>query len=141
MDSITHQGRAESPTEPASTGLIGDRGTASQATPWVDGCVHFEHAGSVAGNDVGGPANPATAPVAMSSYRLLVCLAILGWSVRDLARRTGRHQTTVVRWAKSLSPVPGKEAAWLETLVAFHVAHPAPRRSSADTPSQTMIDH
>ncbi len=63
----------------------------------------------------------------MSSYRLLVCLAILGWSERELARRADRHQTTITRWVKGLSPVPGEEAAWLETLVAFHVAHPAPR--------------
>jgi len=64
----------------------------------------------------------------MSSYRLLVCLAILGWSERELARRADRHQTTIARWVKGLSPVPGEEATWLETLVAFHVAHPAPRR-------------
>ncbi len=63
----------------------------------------------------------------MSSYRLLVCLAILGWSERELARRADRHQTTIARWVKGLSPVPGEEAAWLETLAAFHVAHPAPR--------------
>ena len=63
----------------------------------------------------------------MSSYRLLVCLAILGWSERELARRAGQHQTTIVRWVKGLSPVRGEEAAWLETLVAFHIAHPAPR--------------
>jgi len=60
----------------------------------------------------------------MSSYRLLVCLTIIGWSDRNLARRTGRHQTTVVRWAKGLSPVPDEVAAWLETLAAFHLAHP-----------------
>ena len=63
----------------------------------------------------------------MSSYRLLVCLAILGWSERELARRAGQHQTTVVRWAKGHSPVPGEVAVWLETLVAFHIAHPAPQ--------------
>ncbi len=62
----------------------------------------------------------------MSSYRLLVCLAILGWSERELARRSDRHQTTITRWVKGLSPMPGEEAAWLETLAAFHVAHPAP---------------
>lgn len=70
---------------------------------------------------------PATAPVVMSSRRLLVCLSTLGWSVRDLARRLGRHQTTVARWANAISPVPGDVAAWLETLAAFHIAHPAPR--------------
>jgi len=47
----------------------------------------------------------------MSSYRLLICLAIIGWSDRNLARRIGRPQTTVVRWAKGLSPVPGDVAA------------------------------
>jgi len=60
----------------------------------------------------------------MSSYRLLVCLTIIGWSDRNLARRTGRHQTIVVRWAKGLSPVPDEVATWLETLAAFHLAHP-----------------
>ena len=64
----------------------------------------------------------------MSSYRLLVCLAILGWSERELARRADRQQTTVVRWVKGLSPVPDEVAMWLETLVAFHMAHPAPWR-------------
>ena len=63
----------------------------------------------------------------MSSYRLLVCLAILGWSERELARRADRHQTTIVRWVRGLSPVPGEVAAWLETLVAFHIANPTPR--------------
>lgn len=64
----------------------------------------------------------------MSSYRLLVCLVILGWSERELARRADRRQTTIVRWVKGLSPVPSEVAAWLETLGAFHIAHPAPRR-------------
>ena len=64
----------------------------------------------------------------MSSYRLLVCLSILGWSERDLARRTKRHQTTIVQWTKDLSPVPGEEAAWLETLPRFHVANTAPQQ-------------
>lgn len=63
----------------------------------------------------------------MSGYRLLVCLSVLGWSVRELARRLGQHQTTVVRWARDLSPVPGDVATWLDTLVAVHLAHPAPR--------------
>lgn len=67
----------------------------------------------------------------MSGYRLLDCLSVLGWSVRELARRLGQHQTTVVRWARSLSPVPGDVAIWLDTLVAFHLAHPAPRSQAA----------
>jgi len=69
----------------------------------------------------------------MSSYRLRICIAILGWSLRDLASRTGRRQTTVMRWANGLSPVPPKVAAWLETLAAFHAAHPAPRPTTRPT--------
>ncbi len=69
----------------------------------------------------------------MSSYRLLVCLAILGWSVRELARRLACHQTTVMRWTGATSPVPDEVAAWLETLTAFHAEHPAPQ---AITPTQ-----
>ena len=99
-----------------------------QAAPPGSGCVHFEHTERGEAENAGAQPEPATAPATMSSYRLLVCLAILGWSERDLARRADRHQTTVVRWVKGLSPVPGEEAAWLETLVAFHIAHPAPHR-------------
>ena len=91
------------------------------------GCVHYEHTGRREAENARAQAEPATAPAVMSSYRLLVCLAILGWSERELARRADRQQTTVVRWVKGLSPVPGEEAAWLEMLVAFHIAHPAPR--------------
>jgi len=91
-------------------------------------CVHFEHAGQRAGEGEARQAEPATPAVAMSSYRLLICLAIIGWSDRNLARRIGRRQTTVARWAKGLSPVPGDVAAWLETLVAFHLAYPGPSK-------------
>jgi len=101
-------------------------------------CVHFEHAGQRAGEREARQAEPATPAITMSSYRLLVCLSVLGWSERDLARRTGRHQTTIVRWAKGLSPVPGEVAAWLETLAAFHIAHPAPRRQQAGTAGHSV---
>jgi len=78
-------------------------------------CVHSEHVGDV----------PAARP--MSSHRLLVCLAVLGWSERELARRTGRHQTTIKRWASGSGAVDDDTAAWLGRLVAFHLTHPAPR--------------
>ena len=78
-------------------------------------CVHFEHVADV----------PAARP--MSSHRLLVCLSVLGWSERELARRTGRHQTTIKRWANGSGAVDDDTAAWLEALAAFHLAHPAPR--------------
>lgn len=99
----------------------------SQAKPRKSDCVHYEHIEPEAIDGVGLSPESATAQAPMSSYRLLVCLAILGWSERELARRADRHQTTITRWARGLAPVPGAEAAWLETLAAFHVAHPAPR--------------
>ena len=68
-----------------------------------------------------------TVSVAMSPRRLLVCLAVLGWPERELARRMGRHQTEVRRWVSGASPVRADVAVWLETLTAFHEAHPAPR--------------
>lgn len=81
-------------------------------------CVHTEHTADVR------PMRP------MSPHRLLVCLAVLGWSERELARRTGRHQTTIKRWTGGGGAVDGDTAAWLENLVAFHLAHPAPRRGA-----------
>lgn len=68
-----------------------------------------------------------TVSVAMSPRRLLVCLAVLGWPERELARRTGRHQTEVRRWVSGASPIRADVAVWLETLTAFHEVHPAPR--------------
>jgi len=70
----------------------------------------------------------------MSSHRLLVCLAALGWTLRELVRRLGCHRTTAMRWASGQSPVPDDVATWLETLVAFHAEHPAPRRSLVSAP-------
>lgn len=63
----------------------------------------------------------------MSSHRLLICLSVLGWSVRELARRMAQSQSTVARWAGGTVDVPWKVAAWLEVLVAFHLKNPAPR--------------
>jgi ribosome-binding protein aMBF1 (putative translation factor) len=64
---------------------------------------------------------------AMPSHRILRGLATLGWSERELARPTGRHQTTVRRWTDGTSPIDADVAAWLETLERFYRAHPAPR--------------
>lgn len=92
------------------------------------GCVQIEHAGPASRIESGradAELNAAGAP--MSPHRLLVCLAVIGWPERELARRTGRLQTTVRRWTGGRSPVPPDVAAWVETLAAFHRANPAPR--------------
>ena len=91
-------------------------------------CVQNEHtkpASCIENSRPDAEANAAVAP--MSPYRLLVCLAVLGWPERELARRTGRLQTTVRRWTGGCSPVQADVAAWVEPLAAFHRAHPAPR--------------
>ena len=127
MDIITQEDLATAPAQASCRRTAGRDEAPLQATSLDGGCVRFEHAGRGEAENAEAQPKPATAPVTMSSYRLLVCLAILGWSERELARRAERHQTTIVRWVKGLSPVPGEVAAWLETLVAFHIAHPAPR--------------
>ena len=96
------------------------------------GCVQIEHAEPACRFENGradAELNAAAAP--MSPHRLLVCLAVIGWPERELARRTGRLQTTVRRWTGGRSPVPSDVAAWVETLAAFHRAHPAPRTRQA----------
>jgi len=91
-------------------------------------CVHFEHMKQSAPNEGRAVSmEPAAAAASMSSHRLLVCLAVLGWSERELARRTGHLQTTVRRWTDGQTPVLADVAAWVEVLAAFHQAHPAPR--------------
>jgi len=98
-------------------------------------CVRNEHTPPSPWQGGAGRVRAAPQPAAMSSYRLLVCLAILGWSVRELARRLACHQTTVMRWTGATSVVPDGVATWLEALTAFHAEHPAPR---AMMPTQRM---
>jgi Helix-turn-helix len=87
-------------------------------------CVHNGHipAGASCGHFGHNPALP------MSPYRLSLCLIILGWSERELARRTGEHRTTLRRWLAGDSDIDPTVAKWLEVLVAVHVANPGPRR-------------
>lgn len=133
MDIITREDLATTPVQAPCCRTAGEGAVPLQPARLDDGCVHFEHTGGGDAENAEAHSYPATAPATMSSYRLLVCLAILGWSERELARRADRHQTTIARWVKGLSPVPDEEATWLETLVAFHMAHPAPRRKRAAT--------
>jgi transcriptional regulator with XRE-family HTH domain len=66
----------------------------------------------------------------MSPYRLSLSLLILGWSERELARRTGEHRTTIRRWLSGESGVDPAVAQWLDVLVAVHTENPGPRRKS-----------
>ena len=69
---------------------------------------------------------PAT--TVMSRYRLSLCLLTLGWSERELTRRTGEHRNTLRRWLAGDSAIDPEVANWLEVLMAVHVANPGPRR-------------
>ncbi|BFL66273.1 hypothetical protein SKB0092_43520 (plasmid) [Roseomonas mucosa] len=80
-------------------------------------CVQNEH----------GAQAPA---VAVSGARILSWLMTLGWTERELARRTGCHQTTVRRWINGATPMDAEVAAWLGMLAAFLAAHPGPRALS-----------
>jgi transcriptional regulator with XRE-family HTH domain len=75
----------------------------------------------------------------MSPYRLSLCLIILGWSERELSRRTGEHRTTLRRWLAGESDIDPAVATWLEVLVAVHVANPGPRRKHLSVLDGTLI--
>lgn len=98
------------------------------------GCVQTEHTGPACRIENGkADAEPNAAAAPMSPHRLLVCLAVIGWPERELARRTGRLQTAVRRWTSGRSPVPPDMATWVEMLAAFHRAHPVPRAGQERT--------
>ena len=125
-----------------------DDDTRSRAShPSTASCVHFEHTLVASGaapcvqNEhsllgsgtmlcVQNEHTHAALPV-MSPHRLLRCLIVLGWSERELARRIGRHQTTIRRWTEGISVVDCDVAEWLEALARFHTTHPAPRAVTA----------
>ena len=91
-------------------------------------CVQNEHTEPPSRAESSKPdAEPSASAAPMSPRRLLVCLAVIGWSGHELARRMGRPQTTVRRWTTGEAPVPPDVAACVETLAACHRAHPAPR--------------
>jgi hypothetical protein len=82
------------------------------ASAGYEPCVHYGH----------------TPPSPMSPYRLALCLLTLGWSERELARRTGEHRNTLRRWLAGESAADPDVAAWLEILTAAHLANSGPRR-------------
>jgi len=86
-------------------------------------CVHIEHRTSNLPDFC--EALPRAA--AMSPYRIGLCLTTLGWSERELARRTGRHQTEVRRWMLGAAMIDPSVAEWLAELEQFFREHPAPR--------------
>jgi hypothetical protein len=64
----------------------------------------------------------------MTPDRLRACLASLGWSIRELARRLGMSETLVRRrgWLDAEGTIPPAVAAWLERIVRTIEANPHP---------------
>ncbi|GBQ85584.1 hypothetical protein AA14337_3110 [Acetobacter malorum DSM 14337] len=66
----------------------------------------------------------------MSPQRLAICLEIMGWTLRVLARMLRKSEGTIRQWKNGSLPVPEDVAVWLEGLVAYMEANPPP--STAD---------
>jgi transcriptional regulator with XRE-family HTH domain len=64
--------------------------------------------------------------MAMTPPEFRLCLDLLSWSQRDLARMLGLDDRSVRRWSSGQNEIPGDIADWLATLTAFHAKHPAP---------------
>jgi hypothetical protein len=62
----------------------------------------------------------------MTPAEFRICLELLAWSQRGLAKVLGLDDRMVRRWAAGQNEIPGNIAAWLTTLAAFHAQHPAP---------------
>ena len=65
-------------------------------------------------------------PASMSPDRLRECLDLIGWSGQGLAKRLGKDERQVRRWASGAYGVPEPIAAWLDGLARFHASHPPP---------------
>jgi hypothetical protein len=63
----------------------------------------------------------------MTPPEFRLCLDLLAWSQRGLARLLGLDDRTLRRWASG----PGDIADWLATLAAFHAKHPPPLKAES----------
>lgn len=67
-------------------------------------------------------------PVNLSPARIRICLATIGWSERELSRRTGNHHNTVRRWLEEGLTDPAM-IGWLLSLEQLHRENPCPALS------------
>ena len=76
--------------------------------------------------------------MAMTPPEFRLCLDLLSWSQRDLARMLGLDDRSVRRWSSGQNEIPGDIADWLATLTAFHVKHPAPLKGGLSNCTRCM---
>jgi hypothetical protein len=67
----------------------------------------------------------------MTASEFRICLELLAWSQRGLARMLGLDDRLVGRWASGANEVPEDVAGWLATLAAFHAEHPRPSKGGS----------
>lgn len=69
----------------------------------------------------------------MNEKHLAHCLRMLQWSNVDLARATGRTESTVRKWRDPEHPaqIPTIFAAWLERAAQFFANDPPPKLPTA----------
>ena len=67
----------------------------------------------------------------MTPPEFRLCLDLLAWSQRGLARLLGLDDRGVRRWASGQNEIPHDIATWLATLAACHARHPAPLKGGS----------
>ena len=72
-----------------------------------------------------------SAPMTMTPTRLRECLALPGWSLRELARRLGIDDGSARQMARAKRPIPDNLAAWLEMVHAAWTPLPLDLREGA----------
>ena len=66
----------------------------------------------------------------MTPPEFRLCLDLLAWSQRGLARLLGLDDRGVRRWASGQNEIPDNIAHWLATLATFHAKHPRPLKGA-----------
>jgi ribosome-binding protein aMBF1 (putative translation factor) len=62
----------------------------------------------------------------MTPNEFRICLEMLAWSQRGLARLLRRDERLVRRWASGENEIPAEIATWLAALADFHARRPPP---------------
>lgn len=69
--------------------------------------------------------------------RLDLALCTICWGAVELSEAADINYRTVRRWLSGQNDAPDWLLVWLETLAAFHDAHPVPRQNACVTEEAT----